>query len=154
MTSSRSFILHTKKIIQLSYQIFFISNLVDIKNLWMHQYIQYRMQCENQHLFYRKKCSINSIYIIYGIKKPTNLLPYTCNRQKSCNIFLSCTWVLIFCLEFRELSHLTRDLSQAEMKITVVKSWTTDKMTTVFSQKDNFNHFEWNRCHFVHLLSL
>ena len=51
----------------------------------MHQYIQYRMQCENQHLFYRKKCSINSIYIIYGIKKPTNLLSYTCNWQKSCN---------------------------------------------------------------------
>ena len=26
------------------------------------------------------------------------------------------TWVLIFCVEFRELSHLTRDLSQAEKK--------------------------------------
>ena len=30
--------------------------------------------------------------------------------------------VLIFCVEFRELSHLTRDLSQAEKKITVVTS--------------------------------
>ena len=28
------------------------------------------------------------------------------------------------------VSHLTRDLSQAEMKITVVASWATDKMTT------------------------
>ena len=26
-------------------------------------------------------------------------------------------WVLMFCVEFRELSHLTRDLSQAEEKI-------------------------------------
>ncbi len=32
------------------------------------------------------------------------------------------TLVLIFCVEFRELSHLTRDLSQAEKKITVVTS--------------------------------
>ena len=31
-------------------------------------------------------------------------------------------WVLIFCVEFWELYHLTRDLSQAEMKITVVTS--------------------------------
>ena len=45
--------------------------------------------------------------------------------------------VLIFCVEFRELSHLTRDLSQAEKKITVLTSWATDKMTTS-------NHFEWN----------
>ena len=30
--------------------------------------------------------------------------------------------VLIFCVEFRELSHLTRDLSQAEKKINVVTS--------------------------------
>ena len=30
--------------------------------------------------------------------------------------------VLIFCVEFRELSHLTHDLSQAEKKITVVTS--------------------------------
>ena len=29
--------------------------------------------------------------------------------------------VLIFCVEFRELSHLTRDLSQAEKKINVLQ---------------------------------
>jgi hypothetical protein len=28
--------------------------------------------------------------------------------------------VLIFCVDFRELSHLTRDLSQAEMNVTVL----------------------------------
>ena len=62
--------------------------------------------------------------------------------------------VLIFCVEFLELSYLTRDLSQAEKKITVFTSWATDKMTTIFTQNYNFDHFEWNRCHFVHLLSL
>ena len=62
--------------------------------------------------------------------------------------------VLIFCVEFWELSHLTCDLSQAEKKITVVTSWATDKITCIFTQNDNFDHFEWNRCHLVHLLSL
>ena len=62
--------------------------------------------------------------------------------------------VLIFCAGVRELSHLTLDLSLAEKKINVVTSSATDKMTTIFTQNDNFNHFEGNRCHFVHLLSL
>jgi hypothetical protein len=35
---------------------------------------------------------------------------------------LSQARVLIFCVEFWELSHLTHDLSQAEKKITVVTS--------------------------------
>ena len=48
--------------------------------------------------------------------------------------------VLIFCVEFQELSHLTRDLSQAEKKLTAVTSWATDKMTTIFTQFDNFYH--------------
>ena len=55
--------------------------------------------------------------------------------------------VLIFCVEFQELSYSTRDLSQAGKKIIVVTSWATDKMTTIFTQNDNFDHFEWNRCH-------
>ena len=38
--------------------------------------------------------------------------------------------VLIFCVEFWELSQSTCDLSQAEKKIIVVTSWATDKMTT------------------------
>ena len=64
-----------------------------------------------------------------------------------------CTEVLIFWVDFWELSHLTRDLSQTEKKITVVTSWATDKMTTIFSQNDNFNHFEWNRfCAFARLV--
>ena len=36
--------------------------------------------------------------------------------------------VLIFCVEFWKLTHLTRDFSQAEKKITVVTSWATDKI--------------------------
>ena len=42
---------------------------------------------------------------------------------------LSVSKVLIFCVEFWELSHLTRDLSQTEKKIIVVTT-------------DNFDHFE------------
>ena len=41
--------------------------------------------------------------------------------------------VLIFCVEFRELSHLTRDLSQAEKKITVV---TSHEQLTILSEID------------------
>ena len=44
------------------------------------------------------------------------------------SLFISCILnykdanrVLIFCVEFLELSHLTRDLSQTEKKIAVVK---------------------------------
>ena len=33
------------------------------------------------------------------------------------------TKVLYFCVGFRELSHLTRDISQAEKKVNVVTSW-------------------------------
>ena len=40
------------------------------------------------------------------------------------------------------MSHLKRDLSQAEKKVTVVTSWATDKMTTILTQNDNFDHFE------------
>ena len=43
---------------------------------------------------------------------------------------MSVSKVLIFCVKFQELSHLT----QAEKKITVVTSWATEKMTTVFTQ--------------------
>jgi hypothetical protein len=38
-------------------------------------------------------------------------------------------------------------LIQAKKKITVVRSWATDKMTTIFTQNGQ-------SCHFVHLLSL
>ena len=34
------------------------------------------------------------------------------------------------------------DLSQTEKKITVVTSQETDKTTTIFTQNDNFDHFE------------
>ena len=62
--------------------------------------------------------------------------------------------VIYFCVGFWELSYLTLDLSQAEKKITVVASWATNKMTAIFTQNDNFDHFEWNRYRFVRLLSL
>ena len=42
---------------------------------------------------------------------------------------------LIFCVEFRELAHLTCDLSQAEKKITVVSSW----------QNDNYFYSKWKQ---------
>ena len=48
--------------------------------------------------------------------------------------------VLIFCVEFWELSYLTRDLSQAEKKIDVVTSCATDKVSTIFTQNDNFDN--------------
>ena len=81
------------------------------------------------------------------------------SRLKKINTMVHFSWnfpltmVLIFCFEFWELSHFERDLSQAERRTTIVTSWATDKMTTIFPQNDNFDHFEWNRCHFVHLLS-
>ena len=46
-----------------------------------------------------------------------------CNYTRNWKVYLFLnTKVLIFCVEFRELSHLTRDLSQAEKKITVFTS--------------------------------
>ena len=77
------------------------------------------------------------------------------SRLIHCCVFLAYKLkVLYFCVYFWELSHLTRDLSQAEKKINGVTSWETDKTKSIFTQNDNFGHFEWNRFHFVHLLSL
>ena len=52
--------------------------------------------------------------------------------------------VLYICVGFWELSHSTLDLSQAEKKINVVTSYATDadKVTAIFIQNDNFDHFE------------
>ena len=51
--------------------------------------------------------------------------------------------VLILCLEFRELSHLTRNLSQAEKKINVVTSWANAQNDIYFTQNGQSCHFEW-----------
>ena len=51
------------------------------------------------------------------------------------------TELLYFCVGFHELSHLTRDLSHTEKKITSVTSRATDKMT-IITQNDNFDHFQ------------
>ena len=48
----------------------------------------------------------------------------------------------------------SHDLFHAEKKLNVVASWATHKMITIFTQNDYFHHFEWNRYHFVDLLSL
>ena len=50
--------------------------------------------------------------------------------------------VLFFCVDIWELFYLTRDLSQAQKKITAGTSRATDKMTTIFTQNDNFDDFE------------
>ena len=59
---------------------------------------------------------------------------------------VGCTRVLIFCFEFQELPYLTLDFAQAGKKKLLLQAEATDKMTSIFSQNDNFNHF-------VHLLS-
>jgi hypothetical protein len=47
--------------------------------------------------------------------------------------------VLIFCVEIQKLSHLTRDLCQAEKKITVVQA---QQVENYFTQNDDFDHFD------------
>ena len=46
------------------------------------------------------------------------------------------------CSSLLQLAPGSRDLSQAEKKICVFTSLETHKMTTVFTQNDNFDHFE------------
>jgi hypothetical protein len=41
---------------------------------------------------------------------------------------------------FLQLTVVSRDFSQAEKKITLCKAEQIDKMTTVFTQNDNFLH--------------
>ena len=58
-----------------------------------------------------------------------------------CKIFF-CK-VLILCVEFRELSHLTTDLSQAEKKINAVTSRANAQNDINFTQNGCSCHFEW-----------
>ena len=51
--------------------------------------------------------------------------------------------VLIFCVELQELSHLTRDLAQAEKKINVVTSWANVQNDIYFTQNGQSCHFAW-----------
>ena len=58
--------------------------------------------------------------------------------------------ILIFCVEFRKLSHLTRDLSQAEKKITVViQAEQIHKMTAISLKMVEVVILGENSCHFV-----
>ena len=54
--------------------------------------------------------------------------------------YVNITGVLIFCVEFRELSHLTRDLSQAEKKINVT-SGANAQNDIYFTQNGQSCHF-------------
>jgi hypothetical protein len=68
------------------------------------------------------------------------------NGQNQCD-FLQ-TEVLIFCVEFRELSHLTRDLSQAEM---LSEAEQMLKMTFISHKMVKVAILSGNSCHFCHL---
>ena len=59
----------------------------------------------------------------------------------NCKLSPSHTWVLIFCVEFWELSHLIRDLSQAEKKMNVVTSWANAQNDIYFTQNGRSCHF-------------
>ena len=58
--------------------------------------------------------------------------------------------VLIFCVEFRELSHLTRDLSQAKKKKNVLLQLEQmHKMTSISLKTVKFVILSENKCYFV-----
>ena len=50
----------------------------------------------------------------------------------------------------------SRDLFHAEKKNTAVTSWATQKMKIIFTQNDDFDHFEWKQlsfCEFAQLVT-
>ena len=51
--------------------------------------------------------------------------------------------VLYFCVGFRELTHITRDLPQAVKKINVDSSWANLQNDIYFAQNGRSCHFEW-----------
>ena len=57
-----------------------------------------------------------------------------CMQGTSAKIAIYVIKVLIFCVEYRELSHLTHDLSQAEKKINVVTSLANAQNDIYFTQ--------------------
>ena len=71
------------------------------------------------------------------------------------NASLCFSKVLYFCIGFRELSHLTRDLSQAEKKINVVTSWANAQNGIYFTQNGWIRHFDsCSACDNIFFLSL
>ena len=89
-----------------------------------------------------QKCSILLKYSTF------DSFIYKISKKISCIV---CTKVLIFCVEFWKLCHLTRDLSQAEKKITIVISWATDKTTN-----SEIQHRKWGlkKCKKLSILTL
>ena len=75
----------------------------------------------------------------------------TCHNSTDLGVLKMCkpeeicidTKVLIFWVEFQELSHLTLDLSQAEKKINVVANWENVQNEIYFTQNCRSCHFEW-----------
>ena len=59
--------------------------------------------------------------------------------RKSMKINFSRVWWSTYL--FKELAVVSRDLSQAEKKITIVKAEKIRNMTTIFTQNDNFCSF-------------
>ena len=57
-------------------------------------------------------------------------------------IMYDCTMVLIFCVDIQELSHLTRDLSQAEKKINVLQAEQMQKNDIYFTQNSRSFHLK------------
>ena len=82
--------------------------------------------------------------IEFDVKKP-----YSIKNKVKKYISTRRTRVLIFCFGFRELSHLTCDLSQAEKKINVVQSEQMHKMTSISLKMVIVVILSENSCHFV-----
>ena len=66
---------------------------------------------------------------------------------------INLTMVLIFCVEFRELSHLTRDLPQAERKINAVTRWANAQNDIYFTQNGQSCHLSENSQSVVQLVT-
>ena len=67
-------------------------------------------------------------------------------KDSSCNFGIDKaldTVEVYMSFKFLHLVVGSRDLSHDEKKNSIVTSWATHKMTTVFTQNDNFEHFEW-----------
>ena len=79
--------------------------------------------------------------------KKTNDKNQDINNLKSA--FYRMNKVLIFCVEFRDMSHLTRDLSQAEKKINVSQAGKPHKMTSISLKIVEVVILSEDSCHFV-----
>jgi hypothetical protein len=68
--------------------------------------------------------------------------------MESCAVSFN-TWFIISCVEFRELFHLTCDLSQAEKKMNIVANEQVHKTTSISLKMVEVVILSENSCHFV-----